>query len=146
MKLFCPTSHATHQDCNPATTVRQTRVSSSAYVRTVDSDIVVLTIAFFCQFNFSHLWIGSGSGKNYRDIPVHDLFSRLGPSRSRTIPLFHALSGRDTTSQLLGCGKKTAWAAWESMPEMTETLLELTDNPDTFTIDSVRIQQLERFM
>ena len=116
-----------------------------AYVRTVDSDIVVLVMAFFDQLHFSEIWIGFGSGKSFRDIPVHDLHSKLGSSRSRALPLFHALSGCDTTSQPLGCGKKTAWGAWESMPEVTETLLALSDDPNSFTLDSVHMQLLERF-
>ena len=117
-----------------------------AYVRTVDSDVVVLAIAFFDQLHISKLCIGFGTAKNYRDIPVHDIHSRLGPTMSPSLPLLHALSGCDTTSQLLlECGKNTAWSAWESMPEMTDTFLELSDNPDSFTIESIHMQRLERF-
>ena len=114
-------------------------------MRTVDSDVVVLAIAFFDQLNLSQLWIGFGSGKKYRDVPVHDLHSKLGTSRSRALALFHALSGCDTTSQLLGCGKKTAWGVWQSMPELTETLIALIDNPDSFAMDSIHMERLERF-
>lgn len=117
----------------------------NAYVRTVDSDVVVLAIAFFEQLNLSKLWIGLGSGKNYRDIPIHDLQLQLGPARSKALPLFHALSGCDTTSQLLGCGKKTAWAAWQSMPEMTDVLNTIMESPETFAIDSAHMKKLERF-
>ena len=35
-----------------------------AYVRTVDSDIVVLAIAFFAKLRLSRLWIGLGTGKH----------------------------------------------------------------------------------
>ena len=123
LKLFCATIHQPrYLICNPAITHKQTHASfwmvilhhahassqghERAYVRTVDIDVVVLVIAFLDQLHLSKLWIGFGTGKNYRDIPVHDIHSRLGPTWSRALPLCHALSGCDTTSQLLGCGKR----------------------------------------
>ena len=119
---------------------------TTAYVRTVDSDIVVLTVRFFETLGLSELWVGFGTGKKYRDIPVHTICSKLGPSRSLALPLFHSLTGCDTTSQFLGCGKKTAWAAWTSMPDLTDTLVALTHNPDIFSLESVHMQQIERFV
>ncbi len=82
---------------------------SKAYVHTVDSDIVVvLALRFFDTLGLSELWVGF---KKYRDIPVHSLHAGLGPSKYIALTLFHSLTGWDTTSQFLGCGKKTAWAA-----------------------------------
>ena len=121
------------------------QIYSNAYVRTVDSDIVVLAITFFDQLHLSKLWIGRGTGKHCRDIPVHDIKSALGPTRSLALPLFHSLSSCDTTSQLLGIGKKTAWSTWQSMSELTETLLNLTHDPHTFSMDTDDMKQLERF-
>ena len=57
------------------------------------------------------------------------MYATLGPERSHALPLFHALSGCDTISHILGCGKKKVWAAWQIMPEITETLLTLTEKP-----------------
>ncbi len=119
---------------------------SKAFVRTVDSDIVVLAVSFFSELSFSELWIGFGSGRKYRDIPVHVIHLHLGPSRSLALPLFHALTGCDTTSQLLGCGKKTAWAAWNSTPDLTETLISLMEDPESFSLVSVHMQRIERFV
>ena len=86
-----------------------------AFVRAVDSDIVVLAVGFFfARIGLAELWVGYGSGKTYRDVPIHKICSDLGPSKSLALPLFHSLTGCDTTSQFLGCGKKTAWAAWSS--------------------------------
>ena len=84
-----------------------------AHVWTVDSNVVVLTIAFFEELHFSKLWIGFGSGKSYKDIRLHELHAVLGPSRFRSLPLFHALSGYDTTSQLLGCGEEDSLGCLE---------------------------------
>jgi len=77
-----------------------------AIVHTVDSDVVVLAIHFFSSLGFLELWVCFGSGKKVRDIPIHDICAHLGPSRSLALPLFHAITGCDTTSQFLGCGKK----------------------------------------
>ena len=77
-----------------------------AYVWTVNSDIVVLAIAFFDQLRLSKSWICVGTGKHCRDILVHDIKSSLGPTRLLALPLFHSLSSCYTTSQLLGIGKK----------------------------------------
>ena len=61
-----------------------------AYVRTVDSDVVVLTIHYFHTFGLSELWVGFGCGKYYRDIPVHAICSSLGPAKSQALPLFQS--------------------------------------------------------
>ena len=117
-----------------------------AFVRTVDSDIVVLAIAFYEQLGLSELRIGFGSWKNYRDIPVHSIYAQLVPSKSLALALFHALTGCDTTYQLLGCGKKTAWTAWNSIPVLTDIMITLTEAPESFTIEFVHMQCIERFV
>ena len=38
---------------------------TKAYIRTVESDIM------------THLWIGFGTGKHYRDIPIYDICKRI---------------------------------------------------------------------
>ena len=70
----------------------------------------------------------------------------LGPSKSIALTLFHSLTGCDTTSQFLGCGKKTAWAVWISFPDLTDTLVALTLSPNMFGIESIHMQRIERFV
>jgi hypothetical protein len=118
------------------------------FVRTVDSDVLVLAICFFHelqQIGLLELWVGLGSGKHYRDIPVHEIYSQLGPQKSLALPLFHALSGCDTTSQMLGCGKKTAWVIWIAMPDLTDTFLSLISDPHSLTLESEHMKLIERF-
>ena len=109
-----------------------------------DSDVAILTIHFFDALNISDLWIGFGCGKSYRDIPVHEIHNALGPQKSLALPLFHALTGCDTTSAFLGHGKKSAWAAWEATPDLTDTLVALTLEPEKINSDPVHMQRLER--
>ena len=47
-------------------------------IRTVDSEIVILELLE----TLAELWIESGSGKSYRDIPVHIPHQKLGLSKS----------------------------------------------------------------
>ena len=148
--MCSPTGILTYRDFNHATRLRQTPRYSCIwlmqqcmvtvrhiYVRTVDSDIVVLALRFFDILGLSELWVGFGTGNKYRDIPVHSLHAGLGPSKSIALTLFHSLTGCDTTSQFLGCGKKTTWAVWNSFPELTDTLVALTLNPNMFGIESI---------
>ena len=97
-----------------------------AFVCTVDNDIVVQAIAFYEQLDLSELLIGFGSGKSDREIPAHSIHAQLGPLKSLALPLFHAPTGCDATCQLLGCGKKTAWTTWNSIPALTGRMITLT--------------------
>jgi len=52
-----------------------------AFLRTVNSDIIVLAVHFFKTFQnpgLTELWIGFGSSKAYTDIPVHEVSMQLG--------------------------------------------------------------------
>ena len=71
-------------------------------MRSVHNDIVVLAIALFkrlLHLGLTHLWIGFGKGKNYRDIPIHEICSKMSAEEARALLLFHALSGCDTVTQ-----------------------------------------------
>ena len=46
---------------------------SKAFLRTIDSDVVVLAINIFHQLRLSALWIGYGIGKTCKDIPIHHI-------------------------------------------------------------------------
>jgi hypothetical protein len=52
----------------------------------------------------------------------------------------------DTTSRLLGCDKKTVWAAWNSILDLTNTLVVLIYDPDSFSLNSVFLQWIECFI
>ena len=54
--------------------------------------------------------------------------AQLGPAKSSALPAFHALTGCDTTSSFFGKGKKTAWAVWNSLPQLTVPL-QLLSSP-----------------
>ena len=64
---------------------------------------------------------------------IHKFFyAGLGEARSRSLPVFHALTGCDTTCTFYGKSKKSAWQAWELYPGVT-------------TVDSDHFKRIERF-
>ena len=42
-------------------------------MRTVDSDIIIITILLFRHLGFEQLWVGYGKGKYYTDVPIHTI-------------------------------------------------------------------------
>ena len=108
--------------------------------------MVVLALLFYSKLKLKELWIGFGSGKSYKELSIHEMYTQLGAAKSNVLPLFPAISGNDTTSQMFGIGKKTAWAAWEMYLEVTTTLKKLMKKPNLFTIDSEHMAHLERWI
>ena len=82
--------------------------------------------------------VSFGTGKNYKILPT------LGPVRSRSLPIFHALTGSGTTSFFARHGKKTAWNTWETYPEVTRAFVELASGPSSI-IDET-LATIERFI
>ena len=91
-----------------------------------DSDIVVLGVTFCSTYNDCYIWVVFATGKTKRCIPVHDIASTLGPSKCAGLPFLHAITGCDTVSCFHGIGKKTAWEAWNSFPQVAETFSRLS--------------------
>ena len=50
------------------------------------------------KLNINELWIAFGSGTSLRYLAVHEIVSRLGPEKVRSLPVFHAFTGCDTVS------------------------------------------------
>ena len=132
-RIFLHLSHAAQQG------------HSKAFIRTVDSDVVSIAVGHFGSLGVMELWIGFGTGKAFQHIPVHEITHTLDPEKSLSCTLFHSFTGCDTTSSFLGIGKKTAWAAWQAYPDLTETLLTLSDDPTLLTLDSIHMARLERW-
>ena len=85
-----------------------------------------------------------GTGGHFRFIPIHEVAAAVGPRKYATLPLFHALTGYDTVSSFAGIGKKTAWAAWNVYPEVTEAFEELMHMADPICDRTLEV--IERFV
>ena len=84
-RIFLYLSHAAQQG------------NSKAFIRTVDSDVVIIAVGHFSSLGVMELWIGFGTGKAFQHIPVHEITQTLGPEKSLSCPLFHSFTGCDTT-------------------------------------------------
>ena len=118
---------------------------AKAYLRTVSSDVVVLAINFFKELGLTKLWIGFGTGKSYKDIPIHEITQLLGPQHCTVLPFVNAFTGCDVLSAMFGIGKKTAWNALLSFHEVINTIIAITKDLKNLTLDSVHMRRLERW-
>ena len=107
--------------------VKETR--DKVTIRTVDTDVVVLALAASRRLSHIHLWIAYGVGKHFRYLAAHEIATTLGPSKCRSLPFFHALSGCDLVSFFHGKGKKPAWATSKNLDAVTEAFFSLGSTP-----------------
>ncbi len=103
------------------------------YVRTVDTDFIVIIAGAFFELLVSYtgldLWVGFGMGKYFQQIHMNNLCQELGESKCTGLPFFHSFTGWDTTSQFYGKGKKSAFEAWKSYPNVTEVFKFAVTHP-----------------
>lgn len=117
--------------------------ASSVMVRTVDTDVVVILVGKFHAIiaNSPHadIWVAFGMGKHFSFISVNHICSR------QSLPVFHSLTGCDTTSSFCGRGKKTAWQVWESSDHFTQALNSLATEPfQQLTATSQNFKMIKR--
>lgn len=78
-------------------------------IRTVDTDVVVISVSKWDTLQLDELWIQFGVGTKTRYIAIHEIASSLGIDWCKALPFFHSFTGCDTTSSFVGHGKKGAW-------------------------------------
>ncbi|KAL8588046.1 hypothetical protein ACOMHN_061212 [Nucella lapillus] len=115
-----------------------------AFIRTVDSDVVILAVSLFHDLGLSEVWVGLGTGKWYKDIQVHHIAQLLGPQKCQALAFFHVYTGCDCASAFHHIGKKTAWKVWGTLPVITDTFVRITHDPTGLTMDSLHMRLLER--
>ena len=117
-----------------------------AYIRTIDSDVVVNAIKIFPKTRLQELWISYGKSNKYYDIPIHNNCSSLGPLKCDARLIFNDFTGTDFVSAFRNIGKRTAWNAWTELGHtLTEAFIEMTNNPNCFSIDSPQMDVIQRF-
>ena len=78
-------------------------------IRTVDTDVVVLAIAYAKYLELQELWIAFGVGNHFRYLPIHNISTSLTQQQCEALSFFHAVTGCDTVRYFAGKGKKTAF-------------------------------------
>ena len=116
----------------------------------VNSMIVITLVSFSFLLLLQpklQIWIAFGRGKHFQHLSVNSIYGSLGQSKAMALPMFHAITGCDTTSASQGRGKKTAWEAWDVYPDVTDPFLEVIKNPFIpLTIDYSTLAAIERFV
>jgi len=115
-------------------------------VRTVDTNVVVLSVALFDQINVTELWVSFGTGKNCRLIPAHTISKTFGPEKSMSLLMFHAFTGCDQTSFFLNRGKKTGWQTSTVFKEVEESFDILSRAPPSVEDLHHHMSTIERFV
>ena len=96
-------------------------------IRTVDTDVLILSIILCNSLSAQTLWVDLGMGKNRCYIPVHDIV--LDPIIRKGLRFFYSLTRYDLVSFFSNVTKNTAWKIWQIVPEVNETFATLSDEP-----------------
>ncbi|KAG1683971.1 hypothetical protein GQR58_009569 [Nymphon striatum] len=76
-----------------------------------DTDITIILLAHFDSMHCEKLWLKAGTSKKPKYIPIHEIRNTLSFEEPVLDALlaFHAITGCDTMSYLMGHSKKTSW-------------------------------------
>ena len=107
-------SPCTHEEADSRMILHIAHCAKTGYakiiVKTVDSDVLVLAVstvsALHQQYEHLQVWVEFGTGKHFKYIAAHEMSTSLGPHKSLSLPMFHALTGCDTVSRFAWRGKK----------------------------------------
>ena len=91
-------------------------------VKTLDTDVVLILVSFFHalasqQNSLTDIIVEFGPKSSHKDISIRNLATSLGQILCQAIPLFHSLTGYDTTSAFRNVGKRKAYDLLKQFPE-----------------------------
>ena len=89
-------------------------------LKTVDKDVVIITISLFHKLDLEELWIEFGTGVNLEWLPIHEYAENLGESICQAMSVWFAFTGCDTVSAFFGRGKRLAWNTFKSYSAATD--------------------------
>ena len=78
-------------------------------IQSPDTDVLVICTSHFHSLLCEELWFQTGVRDQLRFVPVHKVSQELAEQMYSALLGFHALTGCDSTSSLVGIGKKTGW-------------------------------------
>ena len=138
-------SPCSHEEADTRIILHLADAFSSGYsrimIRTVDTDVLVFAVTYFCTVPVSEIWIAFGTGKHFRYIGVQGIAKALGPEKASALPLFHAF--KDTVSAFHGKGKKSALDTWLAYVKLTDAFAMIMKPAPQF---DVLMEILQRFV
>ena len=98
----------------------------SIIVRTVDSDVIIILVAFLSQFlalnEALQVYVDFGMGEHRRVVDINKVFLSIGEEMSKSILFLHAFSGCDSTASFYGKSKSSWYRKLQSYPGKEELL------------------------
>lgn len=124
--------------------------STTCQVRTVDTDVIVIFIGKLKHLLTlnpeADICVAFGTGKHFSHFHISGICTSLGNDRSLALPVFHSFMGCDTTSAFFEKGKKLAWGASNSYPDVTQAFTYIARNPFApVDEESSHFKHLERY-
>ena len=107
--------------------------------------VIIAGVFFKLQATYSSLdiWVAFGTGKPFQ---YYTICQNLGEPLCQALPFYTAFTGCDNTSQFLGKGKKSAWEAWKSLPNVTDAFQFIAQHPfHVLELSPPTFQLLEHF-
>ena len=92
-----------HEEADYRLVFHAVRSDKDVVVVAKDTDVLILLVWAYNNFSIKHQWFMQYDTEKFANISMICTF--LGEKLCRTLPLFHALSGCDTTSYLYNVGK-----------------------------------------
>lgn len=90
----------------------ETKFSKQILVKSVDTDVLILLIHFFCsdsELKETNLFMQLGHGNNKRYLSIEKIVQSLGSTICSCLLALHCFTGCDTTSSFFKVGKKSAF-------------------------------------
>ena len=109
-------------------------------LRTVDTDVIVISIRMAQKIGCDCLWFALGtatSPSTFRYLDATAMAQALGDATCGGLPAFRALTRCDVTSPFAGNGKRTAWTAWDANDDATSAMCTLSRMPTTESVMNV---------
>ena len=117
------------------------------YVRTNDTDVVVLLISYmpmFLEQNEVSIIAINGVGAKIKHFPINTI-AHIGLDRCRELLFLHSLSGCDYTSSFFKVGKCKFWDIWLGNNNISKTFVDFSYCP-VLPLSEVYLQTIETFM
>ena len=71
-------------------------------IKTVDTDVVVLTMLMAQLLQPDKMWVAFGIDKGLQYLAAHAISAELGPEKAQAFLMFNVLAGYDTVSSFAG--------------------------------------------
>ena len=84
-----------------------------------------------------------GQGRHSEKFQFIAYLSSLDLIGCQALLFFRSFTGCEVRLAMFGIGKKTAWNAWTTFSEVTDTFVAITQDSTSLTLSSLHMKRLE---